>query len=51
MFIDIVRIPVPVKGQQESYDALQSIIKNKLCGFIYEPFQGAAGMVMYGQNH
>ncbi|MFV8363819.1 adenosylmethionine--8-amino-7-oxononanoate transaminase [Flavobacterium sp. ZT3P35] len=50
MFIDIVRIPVPVKGQeQESYDALQSILKNNNCaGFIYEPLvQGAAGMVMY----
>ena len=50
MFIDVVRIPVPVKGQeQESYDALQSVIENKNCaGFIFEPLvQGAAGMVMY----
>ena len=50
MFIDVVRIPVPVKGQeQESYDALQSVIKNHNCaGFIFEPLvQGAAGMVMY----
>ncbi len=50
MFIDIVRIPVPVKGQeQESYDALQSVIENNNCaGFIFEPLvQGAAGMVMY----
>lgn len=50
MFIDVVRIPVPVKGQeQESYDALQLIIKNNNCaGFIFEPLvQGAAGMVMY----
>jgi adenosylmethionine-8-amino-7-oxononanoate aminotransferase len=50
MFIDVVRIPVPVKGQeQESYDALQSVIENNNCaGFIFEPLvQGAAGMVMY----
>ena len=50
MFIDVVRIPVPVKGQQqESYDALQLVIKNHSCaGFIFEPLvQGAAGMVMY----
>ncbi|MFV8377748.1 adenosylmethionine--8-amino-7-oxononanoate transaminase [Flavobacterium sp. LB3R33] len=50
MFIDVVRIPVSVKGQeQESYDALQSVIENNNCaGFIFEPLvQGAAGMVMY----
>ncbi|MBG6110858.1 adenosylmethionine-8-amino-7-oxononanoate aminotransferase [Flavobacterium sp. CG_9.10] len=50
MFIDVVRIPVPVKGmEQESYDTLQSVIKNNNCaGFIFEPLvQGAAGMVMY----
>lgn len=50
MFIDVVRIPVPVKGlEQESYDALQSVLKNNNCaGFIFEPLvQGAAGMVMY----
>ncbi|MGO4904871.1 adenosylmethionine--8-amino-7-oxononanoate transaminase [Flavobacterium sp. W20_MBD1_R3] len=50
MFIDVVRIPVPVKGQeQESFDALQSVIENNNCaGFIFEPLvQGAAGMVMY----
>ncbi|QIH39110.1 adenosylmethionine--8-amino-7-oxononanoate transaminase [Flavobacterium sp. Sr18] len=50
MFINVVRIPVPVKGQeQESYDALQSVIENSNCaGFIFEPLvQGAAGMVMY----
>ena len=50
MFIDVVRIPVPIKGQeQESYDALQAIIKSNNCAaFIYEPLvQGAAGMVMY----
>lgn len=50
MFIDVVRIPVPVKGQeQKSYDALHEVIKNNSCaGFIYEPLvQGAAGMVMY----
>lgn len=50
MFIDVVRIPVPVKGQeQESFNALREVIKEKNCaGFIFEPLvQGAAGMVMY----
>ena len=50
MFIDVVRIPVPTKGQeQESFDALAEAIKNNNCaGFIFEPLvQGAAGMVMY----
>ena len=50
MFIDVVRIPVPIKGQeQESFDALAKAIKNNNCaGFIFEPLvQGAAGMVMY----
>ena len=51
MFIDVVRIPVPVKGQeQESFAALENVIKNHKCAaFIFEPLvQGAAGMVMYG---
>ena len=50
MFIDVVRISVPIKGQeQESFDALREVIKNNNCaGFIFEPLvQGAAGMVMY----
>ncbi|MCD0464565.1 adenosylmethionine--8-amino-7-oxononanoate transaminase [Flavobacterium sp. ENC] len=50
MFIDVVRIPVPVKGQEEvSFKALKAIIKSHNCaGFIFEPLvQGAAGMVMY----
>jgi adenosylmethionine-8-amino-7-oxononanoate aminotransferase len=50
MFIDVVRIPVPVKGKEHtSFDALKHVIKNKNCaGFIFEPLvQGAAGMVMY----
>jgi adenosylmethionine-8-amino-7-oxononanoate aminotransferase len=50
MFIDVVRIPVPVKGQeQNSFDALHEAIKDNNCaGFIFEPLvQGAAGMVMY----
>ena len=50
MFIDVVRIPVPVKGQeQESFDALRKVIQEYNCaGFIFEPLvQGAAGMVMY----
>lgn len=50
MFIDVVRVPVPVKGkEQESFDALRDVIENNNCaGFIFEPLvQGAAGMVMY----
>ena len=50
MFIDIVRIPVPIKGHEEiSFQALAKAIKNNSCaGFIFEPLvQGAAGMVMY----
>jgi adenosylmethionine---8-amino-7-oxononanoate aminotransferase len=50
MFIDVVRIPVPVKGQEQtSFDALNEVIKSHNCaGFIFEPLvQGAAGMVMY----
>ncbi|MFH7015982.1 adenosylmethionine--8-amino-7-oxononanoate transaminase [Flavobacterium sp. FlaQc-47] len=50
MFIDVVRIPVPVKGQEQaSFDALKEVIQNHNCaGFIFEPLvQGAAGMVMY----
>lgn len=50
MFIDVVRIPVPTKGNEEaSYAALREVIKNNNCaGFIFEPLvQGAAGMVMY----
>lgn len=50
MFIDVVRIPVPVKGQEQiSFDALEKAIKEHQCaGFIFEPLVlGAAGMVMY----
>lgn len=50
MLIDVVRIPVPVPGQEErSFNALEEAIKNNNCaGFIFEPLvQGAAGMVMY----
>ncbi|MBB1193241.1 adenosylmethionine--8-amino-7-oxononanoate transaminase [Flavobacterium sp. SOK18b] len=50
MFIDVVRIPVPVLGkEEESYQALREQIKNNKCAaFIFEPLvQGAAGMVMY----
>jgi adenosylmethionine-8-amino-7-oxononanoate aminotransferase len=50
MFIDVVRIPVPVKGkEQESFEALQKVIDENTCaGFIFEPLVlGAAGMVMY----
>ncbi|RTY88117.1 adenosylmethionine--8-amino-7-oxononanoate transaminase [Flavobacterium sp. RSP15] len=48
--IEVIRIPVPVKGQEEqSCNALRHVIKNNNCaGFIFEPLvQGAAGMVMY----
>jgi len=50
MFIDVVRIPVPVPGKEEkSFAALRAAIQNnKTAGFIFEPLvQGAAGMVMY----
>ena len=50
MFIDIVRIPVPIKGcEQDSFDALENVVQSHNCaGFIFEPLvQGAAGMVMY----
>lgn len=50
MLIDIIRIPVPIKGrEQQSFDALQEVLNNNNCaGFIFEPLvQGAAGMVMY----
>lgn len=48
--IDVVRIPVPIKGKEtESKAALQNAIQSKPCAaFIFEPLvQGAAGMVMY----
>ena len=48
--IEVVRIPVPVKGkEQESFEALEQLMKtNEFAGFIFEPLvQGAAGMVMY----
>lgn len=50
MFIDIVRIPVPINGHEEaSFQALAKAINTNNCaGFIFEPLvQGAAGMVMY----
>ena len=50
MLIDVIRIPVPIKGQEEtSFNALAKAINNNSCaGFIFEPLvQGAAGMVMY----
>jgi adenosylmethionine-8-amino-7-oxononanoate aminotransferase len=50
MLIDVIRIPVPIKGQeQQSFDALKNVFQSHNCaGFIFEPLvQGAAGMVMY----
>ncbi|MCF8322653.1 MAG: adenosylmethionine--8-amino-7-oxononanoate transaminase [Flavobacterium sp.] len=50
MLIDVIRIPVPIKGQEEaSFQALAEAIKKYDCAaFIFEPLvQGAAGMVMY----
>lgn len=50
MLIDVVRIPVPTKGQEQaSFNALAEVLKTKNCAaFIFEPLvQGAAGMVMY----
>lgn len=48
--IDVVRIPVPVLGQEEvAMQALENILQDDACAaFIFEPLvQGAAGMVMY----
>jgi len=53
MFIDVVRIPVPITGkEEESIAALKKVISTNDCaGFIFEPLvQGAAGMVMYAPN-
>lgn len=48
--IEVVRIPVPVKGrEEESFTALKALAEtNEYAAFIFEPLvQGAAGMVMY----
>jgi adenosylmethionine---8-amino-7-oxononanoate aminotransferase len=53
MMIDVVRIPVPVLGQEQaSFDALRKAIKAQNCAaFIFEPLvQGAAGMVTYAHE-
>ena len=50
MFIDVVRIPVPISGEQhKSVAALKSAIADHSCAaFLFEPLVlGAAGMVMY----
>ena len=48
--IDVVRIPVPTKGNEvESVQALEALVQNNdVAAFIFEPLVlGAAGMVMY----
>lgn len=48
--IQVVRIPVPVKGkEQETLESLQKAIEqHEVAAFIFEPLVlGAAGMVMY----
>ncbi len=48
--IDIVRIPVPIAGNEsKSIQALEKVLTTNECAaFIFEPLvQGAAGMVMY----
>jgi adenosylmethionine-8-amino-7-oxononanoate aminotransferase len=48
--IEVVRIPVPVAGQeQQSFDSLKELAETgDYAAFIFEPLvQGAAGMVMY----
>lgn len=50
LLIDVVRIPVPTKGNEEaSYKALREALQNKdVAGFIFEPLLlGAGGMIMY----
>ncbi|EPY49588.1 aminotransferase class-III [Schizosaccharomyces cryophilus OY26] len=50
MFIDVVRVPVPVPGkEEESYEALEKILtEHKCAAFIFEVLiQGAGGMKMY----
>jgi adenosylmethionine-8-amino-7-oxononanoate aminotransferase len=48
--IEVVRIPVPVKGQEHTAlaELEKQVATSEFAGFIFEPLvQGAAGMIMY----